>query len=294
MFRLLMPALVVLVLVGLVTDAPAQKQKGKKPDTKEVKKSPGKSPFPDKKLEEAVRDVLHEPSGDLTDQKLLNVYVLEAKKKGIRDLAGLEKCKNLAQLVLAGNEVANLNALKDLKNLQSLDLAGNKLANLTPLEELTKLQFLDLSDNQIADLKPLANLTSLTSLYGSGNKVKDLAPLAALTRLSSLSLGRNQIQDLDPLAKVNRLMTLDLTDNQIANIAPLAKQTELSLLMLDRNKIDDLGPLVAAAKADAAGAKRFAPYLRLYLTGNPLKEATANGQLKALEKIGVRINPKTS
>ena len=36
-------------------------------------------PFPDKNLEEAIRAVLkHEPKVELTDEKLQNVYILEA------------------------------------------------------------------------------------------------------------------------------------------------------------------------------------------------------------------------
>lgn len=54
------------------------------------------SPFPDKNLEAAIRDVLkHEPKVELTDEKLQNVYILEAAGKDIKDLTGLEKCKNL-------------------------------------------------------------------------------------------------------------------------------------------------------------------------------------------------------
>jgi hypothetical protein len=69
----------------------------------------------------------------------------------------------------------------------------------------------------------------------------------------------------------------------------LAKQTELKLLMLERNRIKDLRSLIDAAKADAAGPKRFAPYLRLYVAGNPLPEATKAKQLEALKATGVRI-----
>ena len=55
------------------------------------------SPFPDKNLEAAIRDVLkHEPKVELTDEKLLDIYFLEAPGKEIKDLTGLEKCKNLA------------------------------------------------------------------------------------------------------------------------------------------------------------------------------------------------------
>ena len=132
----------------------------------------------------------------------------------------------------------------------------------------------------------------LASEYLSGNKVSDIGPLAALTKLSSLSLNHNQIKDVSALAKVTRLSTLDLEDNQIESVAPLAKQTELSILMLRNNKIADLAPLAAACKADAEGQKRFAPYLRLYIEGNPLSEAAKSKQIPELQGYGIRINPK--
>ena len=59
--------------------------------------------------------------------------------------------------------------------------------------------------------------------------------------------------------------------------------------MIERNQIKDLKPLVDAAKADAAGPKRFAPYLRVYLKGNPLSDAAKSTQLEAFKAAGVRI-----
>jgi len=61
------------------------------------------------------------------------------------------------------------------------------------------------------------------------------------------------------------------------------------MLIIERNKIADLGALVSAAKADAEGRKTFAPFLRLYLAGNPLSDAAKNEQLTALKNSGVRI-----
>src|SRR4051794_34833294 len=76
------------------------------------------SPFPDKNLEAAIRDVLkHEPKVELTDEKLQNVYLLEAPGKDIKDLTGLEKCKNLALIKLDKNKIGDLKPLKDLANL---------------------------------------------------------------------------------------------------------------------------------------------------------------------------------
>src|SRR5262249_2263341 len=77
-------------------------------------------PFPDKNLEAAIREVLkHEPKVELTDEKLLDIYFLEAPGKAgkeIKDLTGLEKCKNLALIKLTKNKISDLKPLKDLAN----------------------------------------------------------------------------------------------------------------------------------------------------------------------------------
>jgi Leucine-rich repeat (LRR) protein len=116
-----------------------------------------------------------------------------------------------------------------------------------------------------------------------------VTPLAGLTRLSSLYLDHNRISDLAPLAGITRLSTLDLKDNQIKDLAALAKQTDLRMLFLERNQLTDLTPLVSLAQADAQGEKRFAPYLRLYLAGNPLSETARTKQVEALKSFGVRM-----
>jgi internalin A len=248
------------------------------------------SPFPDKNLEAAIQGVLkHEPKVELTDEKLQNVYILEAPGKDIKDLTGLEKCKNLMEIKLNKNKISDLKPLKELTNLQSLNLADNAIKDISPLANLKGLQYIELSNNQIEKLEPLSGLTSLTSLYLGRNAIKDIAPLGPLTKLWSLHAPKNQIKDLSALEKVTKLSVLDLSDNQIENVSPLSKQTELNLLLIERNQIKDLKPLIESAKADSAGPKRFAPYLRLYLSGNPLPDATKSAQLEAFKAAGVRI-----
>jgi hypothetical protein len=82
---------------------------------------------------------------------------------------------------------------------------------------------------------------------------------------------------------------LKLSDNAIEDISPATQHPPQSMLLVERNKIADLAPLVAAAKADAEGRKQFAPFLRLYLAGNPLSEVAKNEQLAALKSAGVRV-----
>lgn len=253
-------------------------------------------PIPDKALEAVVRTQIFEKkdkTDELTEDDLKKVYVLkEGSGKGIKDLTGLEKCVNLLELNLSKNEISDVSPLKDIKNLQSLDLSKNKIADVSPLGNITALQFLELSDNQIVSVEPLGKLNKLSSLYIAGNKIADPAPLAALTKLWSLDLARNQISDIKGLTNVGILSLLKLSDNQISDLAPLGKPLSVRQLLLERNKIADLAPLVAAAKADAEGEKRFAPFLRLYLTGNPLSEAAKTQQIEALKAAGAKINPE--
>ena len=197
-----------------------------------------------------------EGKAELTDEKLRDLYILEAPGAGIADLAGLDRCPNLALINLADNEIADLSPLKGLENLQSLDLSDNAVKDLAPLAGLTRLQFLELSGNKAADLGPLSGLEKLAALYLAGNQVENLGPLGSLVGLSSLDLAGNRVKDLAPLAGVDRLATLDLTRQPDRyDVAPLAAQSEIRLLMLQDNAINDLGPLVKALKADAEGPK---------------------------------------
>ncbi len=251
--------------------------------------APIPSPFKDKNLETAVRGALHQPTGDLTDSNLLNVYILEASDKKIANLAGLEKCKNLALLKASKNQISDLRPLRELTNLQSLDLADNKISDIAPLAGLTKLQLLELSNNQVAKIDALAGLAAMNSLYMGGNQIVDLGPVAKLNKLWTLNVPKNRIANIAPISSLTRLSTVDLSDNAIADLSPLSKFKEVNLLMLERNKISDLTPLIDLLKLDAQGDKRIGPFLNLYLGGNPLSDTAKGSQTQALKSFGTRI-----
>ena len=107
--------------------------------------------------------MIFESQGELNEEKLNRVYILDAQGKGIKELTGLEKCKNLASLRLTNNQIADVKPLKELNNLQSLDLAKNQIKDVAPLAGLTNLQYLELSNNQISDIAPLKGLKRLTT-----------------------------------------------------------------------------------------------------------------------------------
>jgi internalin A len=251
--------------------------------------APVPSPFKDKNLEAAVRGALHQPTGDLTDTNLLNVYILEAADKKITNLVGLEKCKNLALLKASKNQISDVRPLRELTNLQSLDLSDNNISDIAPLAGLTKLQYLELSHNQVAKIDALAGMAAMNSLYLGGNQIADLTPIAKLSKLWTLNIPKNRIANISPIAGLTRLSTIDLSDNAITDLGPLSKFKEVNLLMLERNKISDLTPLIDLLKLDAQGDKRIGPFLNLYLGGNPLSDTAKGSQTQALKSFGARI-----
>ena len=180
------------------------------------------SPFPDKNLEAAIRDVLkHEPKVQLTDEKLLDIYFLEAPGKDIKDLTGLEKCKNLALIKLTKNKISDLKPLKDLANLQSLDLAGNEIKDISPLAGLKSLQYIELSGNKIEKIDALKDLTNLNAIYLGNNQIKDLSPLAALhacdlrlmSPLNDVSAMPKEGKNLIVVADVNKKLHFRVFDS---------------------------------------------------------------------------------
>ena len=115
--------------------------------------------FPDPNLEAAIRDAIGKPTGDIYQSDLSTdnggLTTLNADRRGIVDLTGLEYCTSLTWLYLSQNQISDM----------------------SPLVHLTSLVVLYLSQNQISDIPPLANLTNLTFLYLSQNQISDIQSL---------------------------------------------------------------------------------------------------------------------
>lgn len=246
--------------------------------------------FPDKNLEALVRKYVFEKQNTdkpIVEDDVVNISTISSTNKkitGIKDLTGLEKCRSLALLELAGNEITKIDALAGLKDIQSLDLSKNKITDIKPIAGLTKLQHLELSNNQISDISPISKLTNMRSLYLSNNKIQDLAPVANLKKAWSLYVDGNSISDIKPVANMDKLDTLDLSKNQVADLTPVKGHERWSFLLLENNKITDLSVLVDTAKAANGKPDRSASFWKVYLKGNPLTDAAKGAQLAELKK----------
>ena len=151
--------------------------------------------LPDANLEAVVRDELGISGGDITDDDMAALHVLDADEKKISDLSGLEYAVNLRDLDLEDNQVSDLGPLANLTRLRELGLESNQVSDLSPLVNLTRLKKLDLEENQVSDLTPLAGLPYLRDLDLESNRVSDLTPLldSKLSRGSSVKLYHNDL-----------------------------------------------------------------------------------------------------
>jgi Leucine-rich repeat (LRR) protein len=254
--------------------------------------------FPDANLDTVIREILKKKQIDkvdkskpITEEDLATIYFLEAPKREIENLSGLEKCRNLALVKLTGNKIKDVTPLAECVNVQSLDLAKNEIADIGPLAKLVKLQYLQLEDNKVAKIDAVAELKALNALYLTRNQVESLAPVAGLPKLVALYVDKNKVSDLSPLKSVKWLERIGLSDNQVKDLSPLADLTELRYTFLSRNQIAEIAPLLEMAKKDLAGEKRFAPYWNIYIGGNPLSDA-AKAQLEELTKLVRTVDAK--
>lgn len=257
----------------------------------EAATEPVKQLFPDPQLEAVVRHQVfakratQEP---LTAEDVANVAVLQGNFRGIADLTGLEHCRSLASVDLAGNRIVDLTPLKNLRRLQFVNLASNRVHEIGPLGTLPALQYIQLEHNSVTDLEPLAACTNLASVYVSHNKVRSIAPLTRLPRLVTLYADGNQVSTLEGLEALRGLTLLSVGNNHVADLTPLKGIRAPSFIRITTNRIADLKPFHEAAMADMDGPRNWAPFVRIYMDGNPLSEASE--ALKAeLQGAGVRF-----
>ena len=200
--------------------------------------------IPDSNLRAALREELKLPDGTpITQQEMLRLTRLEAGKRGITNLTGLEYAINLKRLNLDHNQIRDISLLTNLLQLENLWLEVNMITDITPLANLIQLEKLWLEHNAITDITPLANLTQLEFLHLTDNSIEDIIILTNLTQLAELSVAANQIRDISPLANLVRLEKLWLNRNAITDITPLIGLKNIKVLSLADNPIHDFTPL---------------------------------------------------
>jgi hypothetical protein len=194
--------------------------------------APGQSIFiPDPGLSVAIHEALGK-SSPLTQADMLNLTSLNASRRNISDITGLEAAHNLVSLHLEINHLSNVSIPATLTNLSVLDLSANPLLNCSLPSELMKLTSLTAEGCNLTNLTLPVTLIALTNLDLEGNELSGFKLASNLTSLVSLDLGFNLFTNFSLPGGLTNLNTFYFAGNPLTNftIPPgLSGMTELNL-----------------------------------------------------------------
>ncbi len=169
--------------------------------------------FEDENLEQAVREEISKPTGDIHVSDVSEITCLNANDRGITSLGGIEHLTSLEELYFYRNKIVDISSLSGLTNLTILDLYKNQVKDISSLSGLTKVSVLNVAYNEISSVSSLSGLTNLTELYLFKNKITDVGSLSGLTNLRILDLYSNQVAHISCLNALTKLTKLDITFN---------------------------------------------------------------------------------
>jgi len=183
---------------------------------------------------------------DLSGNNIINLYLLTtAKNKVINFFISWETEKDiqpvfekLETLMLASNNITDIEALKYYPKLKKIDLSNNHLSSVYTLGVMTDLESLNLSNSGVTNLDTLKNLKNLRELNMSSNYLTDLSAVV-LPYLEKLDVSTNQIISLEVIKKNTALKGLYISGNQISDLTPLLKLTKLEILDISNNPVAD-------------------------------------------------------
>lgn len=189
-------------------------------------------PVPDPGLNAAVREALQKPAGPLTEQDLLSLTNLDASRRNVRSISGLEAAHNLVFLDLQINRLTNFSLPTELTKLVTLNLSSNPLTNFFLPSGLTNLASLTIAAAGLTELSLPAGLTRLHALDLENNRLASLNLPSNLTSLVFLNLGFNLFTNFSLPARLTNLSTFYFAGNPLTSItlpSGLSGMTELNL-----------------------------------------------------------------
>src|SRR5690349_5602350 len=127
--------------------------------------------IPDPGLNAAIRDTLGKPIGPLTQPDLLSLTNLNASRRNVSSIVGLEAARNLVSLDLQINLLTNFSLPSQLTNLITLDVSVNPLTNFFLPNGLTNLASLTLESVGLTNLTLPADLIRLSNLDLENNQL---------------------------------------------------------------------------------------------------------------------------
>lgn len=149
----------------------------------------------------------------------------------------------MISLRLRKKNISDLSFLNNLKDLENLDLSFNKIANISPLKRLIRLKSLWLSTNELCDKLADSFIGSL-SRYVLGDRKSEMNSLSNLEELELLDLSHNDISNISFISSLSNLTILNISKNKVIDLSPLENLKNINLLDLSDNNIKDLRPIL--------------------------------------------------
>ena len=274
--------------------------------------------IPDTNLYNAIlKEADSNGDGKLTVAEAKTVWGLCAENLGIKDLTGIQYCKNIGKgepgtggLLLSGNQIKDISALSFLDadvKLTNLDLSNNQLTNVDGLSNLTYVDtMIDLSNNQLTNVDGLSSLTKAYLVYLSNNQISDISGLNQLTGVNAyldIRLDNNQLTNVDGLSNLKEVWKMDLSNNKLTDISGLSSlETVLDWFNLENNQLTNVNGLSALKEvecnlylsnnqiSDVSGFYKELQIGGLHLANNKIKDVTPLANLKEVWKLDLSNN----
>jgi formylglycine-generating enzyme required for sulfatase activity len=193
--------------------------------------------IPDPGLNAAVREALQKPVGPLTQSDLLNLNVLSACCRDIKNLQGLEAAQNLRILDLHSNSLTNGALINSFTNLQIIDLFQNRLSSFTLSSARSNLTVIDIAFNSLTQCSLPNGLTNLDTIFLEGNQLTNFSLPTGLSRLTQLDLSGNSLSSFTFPPDLTNLTTALVFANQLTNVTLPGTLRKLGNLDLDFNQL---------------------------------------------------------
>lgn len=220
--------------------------------------------IPDPNLRVAIEKYLGiAPGATIREEDMAQLTGLEANRKTITNLTGLELATNLTRLWLDSNSISDISALAGLINLESLHLGNNSISDISSLAGLTNLTHLWLNDNSISDISPLVENTGLGNESVVAVRRNPLSTLSINTHIPALQSRGVKVYFDDTVAQA-----ADVNGDGVVNIFDLVsvashfgKRGENLATDVNRDGIVDVRDLVLVAGrfGEAAAAPSAQP-----------------------------------
>jgi len=223
--------------------------------------------FANPKIEQAVRERLYKPEGDILPEELEEVrslilvhdmvfdswaemenykanywYEMDRVEPSPEqfDLSDLKYFTELNTLVL---EYQNIEELPDLSHLplRRVSFAHNEIEDISALKECTGLEIVWLSDNPIEELDALRGMDKLESLDVAFTGVGDLTPVISDT-LENLYCNHTEVTDYAFLAQCTGLKDVRVSDFTMKDAEYLAGLPGMENLSFFDSKVSSLLP----------------------------------------------------